>query len=487
MSSRTALKELRRHRVPAWWSDAKVGIFIHWTPAAVPGWAPVDSEIGDLLAAGREDALAENPYTEWYENSIRFPQSSASRHHRETYGDKPYSDFAEEFSEALASWNPDDWARSFAATGARYVVLVAKHHDGWCLWPTEVVNPNRPNWFSRRDIVGELREAVLAAGMRFGVYYSGGLDWTFDDRPIGNLGDMLAAIPRGDYPAYADAQVRELIDRYSPSVLWNDIAWPSTGAELWPTMQHYYRRVPDGVVNDRWMPWSPAMAAAGLKPVRRAANSLNARVTRSSRGLVPPKPPHFDVRTPEYVVFDDVQRHPWECVRGMDQSFGYNRNSGPDHFLSDGELLEMTGDIVAKGGNLLLNVGPKGEDATIPDRQLSLLGTLGNWTGSQGASIFASRPWIRPVGESVEGHGLRYWARDRSLFVAVDQRGGSSSRGGAADSTVTLREVAPSPTTVVRTASGEPVTHTDAPEGLQCVWTPSVPWSVLEITDARCR
>ena len=193
------------------------------------------------------------------------------------------------------------------------------------------------------------------------------------------------------------------------------------------------------------------------------------------------------MRTPEYVVFDDVQRHPWECVRGMDQSFGYNRNSGPDHFLSDGELLEMTGDIVAKGGNLLLNVGPKGEDATIPDRQLSLLGTLGNWTGSQGASIFASRPWIRPVGESVEGHGLRYWARDRSLFVAVDQRGGSSSRGGAADSTVTLREVAPSPTTVVRTASGEPVTHTDAPEGLQCVWTPSVPWSVLEITDARCR
>ena len=80
---------------------------------------------------------------------------------------------------------------------------------------------------------GELGAAVRAAGLRFGVYYSGGYDWTFDATPIGTFSDGLAATPRGDYVAYATAQVRELIDRYEPSVLWNDISWPST----WPEQQ----------------------------------------------------------------------------------------------------------------------------------------------------------------------------------------------------------------------------------------------------------
>lgn len=86
-------------------------------------------------------------------------------------------------------------------------------------------NPHRPGWHSRRDVVGELAEAVRGVGLRFGLYYCGGMDWTFDHRPVGSMSDVLAAIPRGAYPAYADAQVRELIDRYRPSVLWNDVAW----------------------------------------------------------------------------------------------------------------------------------------------------------------------------------------------------------------------------------------------------------------------
>ncbi|UDY34682.1 alpha-L-fucosidase [Dermatobacter hominis] len=432
-SARAELKALRRHRVPAWWSDAKLGIFVHWTPASVAGFAPVDSEIGELLAAADPDALAENPYTEWYENSLRFPGSSASRFHRETFGLMPYAELADRYRDGLATWDPDDWARRFAATGARYVVLVTKHHDGFCLWPSDVQNPHRAGWHTGRDVVGELREAVLAAGMRFGVYYSGGLDWTFDDRPIGNLGAMLAAVPRGDYPAYAAAQVRELIGRYRPSVLWNDIAWPAPGPELWPLFADYYRAVPDGVVNDRWMPWSPVMAAARNELVRRAADSLNARATRSAGGIVPPKPPFFDVQTPEYVVFDEVRALPWECVRGMDQSFGYNRASRSEHFLSDDELLDMAADITAKGGNLLLNVGPRGEDAQIPAQQLALLDTLAAWAGvgdggpGPGAAMFGSRPWVRPTGEgSTRGPGgsdgavpLRFWARDRSVDVAV--------------------------------------------------------------------
>lgn len=464
MSARTDLHGLRRHRVPTWWSDAKLGIFVHWTPASVAGFAPVDSGIGDLLAAGAPDALAETPYTEWYENSLRFPNSSASRFHREHFGLTPYAELAERFRAGLESWEPDDWARRFAATGARYVVLVTKHHDGFCLWPSAVANPHRDGWHTGRDVVGELREAVLSAGMRFGVYYSGGLDWTFDARPIGNLGDMIAAIPRGAYPGYAEAQVRELIHRYRPSVLWNDIAWPAEAADLWPLFADYYDAVPDGVVNDRWMPWSPVLAAARFPVVRRAADLVNARVTRSAGGLVPPKPPFFDVQTPEYVVFDDVRRTPWECVRGMDQSFGYNRASGPEHFMSREELLDMAVDVVAKGGNLLLNVGPRGEDARIPTEQLALLDALSGWSSGAGTAVFGSRPWILPSGVARTGDGrrldVRFWASDRTVDVAVL---------GRVEGELVLVDVRATPTTSARLVDGErsvDVAVTPGPGGL---------------------
>lgn len=469
MTAGSLRHQLRRHRVPAWWSDAKLGIFVHWTPASVPGWAPVDSEIGDLLAARDPDALGENPYTEWYENSLRFPDSPVSRHHRATYGTKPYAEFAAEYRAGLESWDPDDWARRFRDAGARYVVLVAKHHDGFCLWPTAVRNPSRPNgWHTERDVVGELREAVLGVGLRFGLYYSGGLDWTFDDRPIGNLGDLLAAIPRGDYPAYADAQVRELVDRYRPSVLWNDIAWPSTGAQLWPLIADYYSSVPDGLVNDRWMPWSPAMGAARSMPVRKLVDAVNARATRSAGGLIPPKPPHFDVRTPEYMVFDDVRREPWECVRGMDQSFGYNRNSRPEHFLAPDDLVEMLADITSKGGNLLLNVGPRGEDASIPSEQRALLEHLGGWTANRGASVFGSRPWVRPTGVATRGTEMRFWAAGSDVWAGVL---------GTLRGPVEVPGVGPTPTTVVSLSS-------TGSETVPVDWSPTARGLTVHLPDA---
>ena len=232
--------------------------------------------------------------------------------------------------------------------------------------------------------------------MRFGLYYSGGLDSTFNDRPIGSISEMLDAVPRGDYPAYAEAQVRELIARYRPSVLWNDIAWPTEGKQLWPLFEHYYAQVPDGVVNDRWMPWSPLLGAVRSEYARRAIDKVFQTQAKRDSGVIPPLPPHCDVRTPEYVVFDDVQRKPWECVRGMDQSFGHNRCSRPEHFLARDELLWMLTDIVAKGGNLLLNVGPRGVDAQIPDEQLTRLDWLGNWVQPNTDAIVATRPWVTP-------------------------------------------------------------------------------------------
>lgn len=425
-SARSALARLRRHAPPAWWLDAKLGVFVHWTPASVPGWAPVDREIGEVLASGEPNPLAHTPYTEWYENSLRFPDSPVSRYHRETFGDRAYASFAGEFEAALDAWDPDAWARRFRDAGARYVVLVSKHHDGFCLWPSAVTNPGRAGWHTRRDVVGELAEAVRGAGMRFGLYYSGGLDWTFNDHPIGNPSDLSLAQPRGAYLDYAEAHVQELVDRYRPSVLWNDISWPGHGRRLWDLFDRYYRAVPDGIVNDRFLPWSPVWEAARFAPVRRVFDAGARRVAARSRGIIPPRPPLFDFRTPEYVSFTEVARWPWECVRGIDRSFGYNRNSRPEHFLPRDDLERSFIDIVAKGGNLMINVGPRGEDATIPDEQLLRLAWLGELCGAAGAGLYGTRPWVRAEARSEEGHELRFTARASSVFVHVLSGGAPS-------------------------------------------------------------
>ena len=118
------------------------------------------------------------------------------------------------------------------------------------------------------------------------------------------------------------------------------------------------------------MPWSPAARPRPARPRLAAADRRGRRRRQAQRdgGLIPPEPPFFDVRTPEYVAFDDDRSAtPWECVRGMDHSFGYNAQLAAGATSSpDDELLWSLIDIVAKGGNLLLNVGPRGVDAKSP-------------------------------------------------------------------------------------------------------------------------
>src|SRR5208282_2274187 len=104
-------------------------------------------------------------------------------------------------------------------------------------------------------------------------------------------------------------------------------------------------------VNDRFMPWSPVWKVATTRPARRIIDRLVARGARSDRGIIPPRPPLFDVRTPEYTTFGEIQATPWECVRGMDQSFGYNRRSREEDFLGEEDLVWSLADIAAKGGN----------------------------------------------------------------------------------------------------------------------------------------
>jgi alpha-L-fucosidase len=234
-----------------------------------------------------------------------------------------------------------------------------------------------PGWFSRRDFVGELADAVRARGMRFGLYYSGGLDWTFHHLPISNFGDMLACVPTDDaYRAYAAAQVRELIARYKPSVLWNDIAWPDED-DLPALFADYYAAVPDGVVNDRWL-GKPALFEGLRDPAARASFNamVKARIMEAGGELDNPPPRHCDFRTVEYSTGDHMGGKKWESCRGLGLAFGYNQAERTEDYMTGDALTALYRDVTARGGNLLINVGPMA-DASIPAVQQEPLRALG--------------------------------------------------------------------------------------------------------------
>jgi len=411
------LASLNARPLPGWFDDAKFGIFIHWGIWATPAFAPRLGSIGEVFANDYDRAVALTPYTEWYWNAIRTPDTPSAEFHRSHYGEADYADFRAPFLEGLKAWDPGAWAEAFADAGARYVVLVAKHHDGFCLWPSGIANPHQAGWTTERDIVGELAAAVRARGLRFGVYYSGGIDWTFNREPLLTLGDFLASTPGGAYLDYAEAQTRELIERYEPSVLWNDIAWPTGPRRLWRLFADYYDAVPDGVVNDRWAAASPARNLLKVKTVRRLADArMKAAAARRAgearRGIVPPPVPHSDFRTPEYAAFDTIQKKKWEATRGMSHSFGFNRNDTEVDYVPAEDLLTTLIEAVARNGALLLNVGPRASDAAIPAEQLSRLARIGAWLRTNGAAIYGTRPWRRSDAETTDGVPLRITAGD---------------------------------------------------------------------------
>ncbi len=459
------LDSLRGRRIPAWYDDAKFGIFIHWGMWAIPAFAASRGSIAEAFRDHYETAVARTPYTEWYENAIKVAGTPSAEFHRQNYGDAPYEAFREPFLETVAKWDPDAWAEVFKSAGARYVVLVTKHHDGFCLWPTAIANPNRENWHTERDVVGELAAAVRARGMRFGVYYSGGIDWSFNREPLKTLGDFVGSVPGGTYPAYADAQTRELIDRYEPSVLWNDISWP---APLEPQMRlfaDYYNAVPEGVVNDRWMPVSWFSKLMRFKPARRLFDrAVKKRLAKEtgSKGITPPKPPHFDFRTPEYMTFDAIQTRKWEATRGLSHSFGFNREDTDADYLSPEELIHGFIDTVSKNGNLLLNVGPRGTDGVIPPEQVARLTAVGEWLAANGEAIYGTRPWVRAEGETACGLGIRYVEKGSTLYAHV--------LGQPDGDTLTIRDLAASEATQVDLLGHGPVAFRQPGADLAIDW-----------------
>ncbi|HEY1751829.1 MAG TPA: alpha-L-fucosidase [Caulobacteraceae bacterium] len=360
---------------PAWYAAPQLGVFIHWGMFAVPAWAPRGASITDLTLNRYDEVFTLAPYAEWYANALRIPESPTAAHHAQAWGGRPYERFRDDFERAAAAFDSGAWADLFAAAGAGYVVFVTKHHDGYCLWPSDVENPRRPGWRSDRDYVGELAQAVRARGLRFGVYYSGGLDWTFKADPIRDVGDMFACVPTTpDYQAYADAQVRELIARYRPSVLWNDIAWPDKRG-LPSLFADYYAAVPDGVVNDRWLAEAALFDGLADPQVRRAFNDRN-KARLASHAEYSPRPPHCDFRTVEYGAGASGGGQKWESTRGLGLAFGYNANERDEDYMSSADLIALYDEVTGGGGNLLINVGPRA-DGSVLTQQSTPLKALG--------------------------------------------------------------------------------------------------------------
>lgn len=415
-------ESLNTHPVPEWFEDAKFGVFIHWGLYSIPGFAPLGS-LEETLKTNYDRAMLDYPYAEGYWNAIKDPQSPSAQYHKAKYGNMPYQGFKQMFMDELRHWDPSAWAQTFRDAGAQYVVIVAKHHEGFCLWPTEVTNPHETNWFSERDIIAELAEAVRKEGLRFGIYYSGGIDWTFQRRISRTFMDYSFSTPGGDYLAYADAQVRELITRYRPDILWNDICWPTNQDALFRLFAYYYEEVPGGVVNDRWKHTTSANKFMGLKPVRAMMDLMIKQMIKKNpdihSALAQPDIPHSDFATPEYTKFTDIQAKKWEMTRGIGNSFGYNRNEREEDYASFETLLLDFIDAVSKNGNLLLNVGPRGEDAQIPREQLSRLAKFGDWLKQNGDAIYGTRPWVRAEAITETEETIRFTKKDNKLYLMI--------------------------------------------------------------------
>ncbi len=399
-------ESISTHQAPDWFHDAKLGIFVHWGLYSVPGWAPQNGTPHDVVAREGWNAwFARNPYAEWYGNSIRIPDSPSAAYHAAHYSaDFTYEQFAPQFDAASKAWDPGEWAALFATAGARYAVLTTKHHDGFLLWPSIHPNPHQRGYQATRDLVGEVTAAVRAQGLRMGLYYSAGLDWTFNARPIVEGADLVRAIPQqAEYVSYATTHLRELIDRYAPSVLWNDIGYPHA-ANLYELFAYYYNRVPDGVINDRFgQPRPDGTTAVPSDPL-------------AVLGTAPT--PHLDFRTPEYTTYSTIAAEKWESTRGLGHSFGYNRNEAPEHMLSTAGLIHLFVDIVSKNGNLLLNVGPTAT-GLIPTEQRRRLLALGEWLGTNGAAIYRTRPWVRAEGRTSDGIPVRFTQHDGVLYAIL--------------------------------------------------------------------
>lgn len=405
--------------------NAKLGIFVHWGPYSIPAYCPKGKSLTEKLREG--SLYSDNPDGAFFEYNLTLDASLTKTWAAANYPGKTYDGFVEEFKQNLQYFNPNDILDVIGASQAKYMVLVSKHHDGFCLWPSQVPNPNSNGNQRRtqRDVVGELKEGCLARDIRFGLYYSGGFDWTFGMERFDNLAEAFLSITNSpEYLGYVRDQWTELIETYSPFVMWNDIGVPF-GLDV-PALQakFYQSSNGQGVVNDRFgsLPSLPPKIEALIRaPV----------ISGVIRGVInqafpPSEPlPEFqpsDFRTLEYAEDIKPLDQKFEATRALGKSFGYNRTETERDILGLNELVLLFIQVISSGGNLLLNIGPDGF-GQIPDIQRGRIQEFGQWNKLHSEAIFYTRK--RQTGTKGKGFvngvpvDVYYTSKESAMFVFV--------------------------------------------------------------------
>jgi alpha-L-fucosidase len=381
------------HPTPDWFASAKLGIFVHWGVYSVPAWA---EPIGEFGSADDPNSFEHNPYAEWYANTIRITGSPAQLHHQAEWGGRDYYQLLDEWN--AEHFDPAEILSLVASTGAGYFIPVTKHHDGVTLWPApRSAGLNTVDRGPHSDLISRFADETRKAGLRFGVYYSGGLDWHFTGLPPlvekpTTSDHELEGRPNDDaYAAYAYEQTADLIERYHPDILWGDIDWPDAGKTGGPhslinLFEKFYASAPDGVINDRW------------------------------------GDTHWDFRTSEYQESPTLGSESWENTRGIGYSFGYNQLEDATNTLTGPEAVRHFVNVVSTGGNLLLNIGLKA-DGTVPPLQRQTLEQLAAWNQENGRAIFESDTLDRSIAAPTDSPWVRWTRTGRQANAIIDATG----------------------------------------------------------------
>jgi alpha-L-fucosidase len=364
---------LAAYRAPDWFRDAKFGIFLHWGVYSVPAFA-----------------------NEWYSRNMYVKGSPAYEYHRAVYGPQSkfgYKDFIPLFT--AAKFDPNAWVDLFARAGARYVVPVAEHCDGFAMYDSGFTTWDAAKMGPKRDVVGELEKATRARGLNFGVsshraehwwWYHEGTEYDSDVNDPRYAGLYGPAQPR---TLPADSTTEEPnpshLERWlPPSKAYLD-DWLARSTEL---VDKYH---PDFIYFDWWIS-QPAFAPY-LQ--RMAAYYYDESATRKQGPVLTYKqealPPNSAVLDIERGKLDTLRLQPWQSDTSVSiKSWGYVKD---DRYRTAGSLLGDLIDVVSKNGNLLLNVGPQSDGTIAPEIREVLL-QIGAWLQTNGEAIYSTRPWV---------------------------------------------------------------------------------------------
>ncbi|CAH1772252.1 unnamed protein product [Owenia fusiformis] len=374
-------ESLETRPLPSWYDKGKIGIFIHWGVFSVPAFVGAGS----------------GGYAEWFwmywkggdemKDHVRhrLPSRSVQEYMKRRYPpDWEYTDFAPQFTAEF--FDPEHWARVFKASGAKYVVLTSKHHDGFCMWPSKKSwNWNAMDNGPHRDLVGDLGDAVREAGLKYGLYHSL-YEWFnpyyLDDKA--NNFKTQSYVREKMLP-----EMYDLVQRYKPDIFWSDghhknnhsyfnstqfVAWLYNESPVKDTV----------IVNDRW----------GMDVECKHGGYLTCS----------------DKFNPGHVM-----ERKWENCMTIDQeSYGYRRNAKVNDYFDINGILKIVAETVSCGGNVLINIGPTA-DGRIPPVFEERLYQLGEWMNINGEGIYDTVPWIHQNDQF--NKDVWYTSRDKTVYA----------------------------------------------------------------------